>query len=54
MVEISRDPFGEIEGRLIDRFTLANRHGLRVEVITYGGIIRAWSGLLTEMASSRT
>ena len=41
MVEISRDPFGEIEGRLIDRFTLANRHGLRVEVITYGGIIRA-------------
>jgi aldose 1-epimerase len=41
MVEISREPFGEIEGRLIDRFTLANRHGLRVEVITYGGIIRA-------------
>jgi aldose 1-epimerase len=41
MVEISREPFGEIEGRLIDRFILANRHGLRVEVITYGGIIRA-------------
>ena len=41
MVEISREPFGEIEGRLIDRFTLVNRHGLRVEVITYGGIIRA-------------
>jgi aldose 1-epimerase len=41
MVEVSREPFGEIEGRLIDRFTLANRHGLRVEVITYGGIIRA-------------
>jgi aldose 1-epimerase len=41
MVEISREPFGEIEGRLIDRFTLANRHGVRVEVITYGGIIRA-------------
>jgi aldose 1-epimerase len=41
MVEISREPFGEIEGRLIDRYTLANRHGLRVEVITYGGIIRA-------------
>src|SRR5687768_12400364 len=41
MVEISREPFGEIERRLIDRFTLANRHGLRVEVITYGGIIRA-------------
>jgi aldose 1-epimerase len=41
MVEITREPFGEIEGRLIDRFILANRHGLRVEVITYGGIIRA-------------
>jgi aldose 1-epimerase len=41
MVEISREPFGEVEGRLIDRFTLANRHGLRVEVLTYGGIIRA-------------
>ena len=41
MVEISREPFGEIEGRRIDRFTLANRHGLRVEIITYGGIIRA-------------
>jgi aldose 1-epimerase len=41
MVEISREPFGEIEGLLVDRFTLANRHGLRVEVITYGGIIRA-------------
>jgi aldose 1-epimerase len=40
-VEISREPFGEIGGRLIDRFTLANRHGLRVEVIAYGGIIRA-------------
>ncbi len=41
MVEISREPFGEIEGTRIDRFTLANAHGLRVEVITYGGIIRA-------------
>ena len=41
MVEISREPFGEFEGRLIDRFTMANRHGLRVEVITYGGIVRA-------------
>jgi aldose 1-epimerase len=41
MVEISREPFGEFAGQLIDRFTLANRQGLRVEVITYGGIIRA-------------
>jgi aldose 1-epimerase len=41
MVEISREPFGEIEGERIDRFTLANRAGLRVEVINYGGIVRA-------------
>ena len=41
MVEVSREPFGEFEGRVIDRFTLANRHGLRVEVMPYGGIIRA-------------
>ena len=41
MVEVSREPFGEFEGRVVERFTLANRHGLRVEVIPYGGIVRA-------------
>ncbi|MBW3633724.1 MAG: galactose-1-epimerase, partial [Chloroflexi bacterium] len=41
MVEISREPFGEVEGKRIDRFTLANAHGLRVEILSYGGIIRA-------------
>ncbi len=41
MVEVIREPFGEIEGERVDRFTLANREGLRVELLTYGGIIRA-------------
>lgn len=41
MVEVSREPFGEIKGQRVDRFTLANRHGLRVEILPYGGIIRA-------------
>jgi aldose 1-epimerase len=41
MVEVSREPFGELAGRRVDRFTLANRSGLRVEIIPYGGIVRA-------------
>ena len=41
MVEISREPFGELGGEGVDRFTLANRHGLRVELLTYGATIRA-------------
>ena len=41
MVEISREPFGEVDGQRIDRFTLANAHGLRVEILSYGGIVRA-------------
>jgi aldose 1-epimerase len=55
VVEISREPFGELAGRVVDRYTLANRHGMRVEVIPYGGIIRAvWvpdrDGLLANVA----
>lgn len=41
MVELSREPFGEFEGQQVDRFTLANRHGLRVELLSYGATIRA-------------
>jgi aldose 1-epimerase len=41
MVEINREPFGELDGQRIDRFTLANAHGLRVEILSYGGIVRA-------------
>jgi aldose 1-epimerase len=41
MVEVNREPFGELEGQQVDRFTLANRHGLRVELLSYGAAIRA-------------
>ena len=41
MVEISRESYGEVEGKPVDRYTLVNRHGLRVEVLNYGGTIRA-------------
>jgi aldose 1-epimerase len=41
MVEVSREPFGEVQGEQVDRFTLANRAGVRVEIISYGGIVRA-------------
>ena len=41
MVEISREPFGEVDGQRIDRVTLANARGLRVEILSYGGIVRA-------------
>jgi aldose 1-epimerase len=41
MVEISREPFGEVAGARVDRFTLANRRGMRVELLSYGGTIRA-------------
>ena len=41
MVEVSREPFGEVDGQRVDRFTLANRRGLRVELLTYGGTVRA-------------
>jgi aldose 1-epimerase len=41
MVEVSREPFGEVEGQRVDRFTLANRHGMRAELLPYGATIRA-------------
>jgi aldose 1-epimerase len=41
MVEISRGPFGDIGNERVERFTLANRNGLRVELLTYGSTIRA-------------
>ena len=41
MVEVSREPFGEFEGQRVDRFTLANENGFRVELLSYGATIRA-------------
>jgi aldose 1-epimerase len=40
-VEVSREPFGEIDGVPIERFTLANASGLAVSILTWGGIIQS-------------
>lgn len=39
-VTLERAPFGTTpDGRKVDRFTLSNRHGMRVQVMTYGATI---------------
>src|SRR2546429_6216509 len=39
--KIDREPFGTLpDGTAVDRFTLSNGHGMRIRVITYGGIIQ--------------
>ncbi|HEY8480525.1 MAG TPA: aldose epimerase family protein [Spirillospora sp.] len=38
---ISKEPFGSLEdGTKVDRYTLTNGRGVRVRIITYGGIIQ--------------
>jgi aldose 1-epimerase len=36
---LTRDTFGSLDGREIERYTLQNSHGLMLRVITYGAII---------------
>jgi aldose 1-epimerase len=38
---ISKQPFGQVNGVTVDRYTLANAHGMQVRVLTYGGIIQS-------------
>ncbi len=38
---ITREPFGEVDGQPVERFTLANETGLSVSVLNYGGIIQS-------------
>jgi aldose 1-epimerase len=38
---ISSEPFGDVGGVPVDRYTLANPHGVTVRVLTYGGIIQS-------------
>ena len=37
---ITKTPFGEIDDRAVDLYTLTNANGLVLEVITYGAIVR--------------
>ena len=36
---MKREPFGSLDGRAIEQFTLTNKNGVEVRAITYGGII---------------
>lgn len=37
---ISREPFGQINGAAVYRYTLAAGNGLKVRILTYGGIVQ--------------
>jgi aldose 1-epimerase len=41
MVSIQREPCGEVDGEVVERLTLENRAGMKVEILSYGGTIRA-------------
>jgi galactose mutarotase-like enzyme len=48
---VTREPFGRLpDGRMVERFTLTNAHGVEVRVMTYGGII---TGLRTRDRAGR-
>lgn len=38
---ISSEPFGQVEGNAVQRFTLANGHGMTVRILDYGGIVQS-------------
>jgi len=41
MAEVSRKHAGDIEGKPVDGFTLANQNGLRVEILPWGATIKS-------------
>jgi aldose 1-epimerase len=41
---VSKTPFGATpDGQEVDKYTLKNKQGMQVDVITYGGIITSWT-----------
>lgn len=38
--QVAREPFGEIDGQIVERITLTNASGMSVAILTYGGIIQ--------------
>lgn len=43
-IAVEKTAFGTMpDGRAVEKYTLRNRHGMQVEVVTYGGIITRWT-----------
>jgi aldose 1-epimerase len=40
-LSIQKSQFGSVGGKAIDKYTLSNRNGVSISIITYGGIIQA-------------
>jgi aldose 1-epimerase len=40
-LSITKEPFGSVNGTAVDRYTLSNKRGMTVSVITFGGIIQS-------------
>ncbi len=40
-MELRKEPFGKAEGKEVDLYTLVNRNGLRVKLMTYGATLTA-------------
>jgi aldose 1-epimerase len=40
-VNVTREPFGEIDGSQVERFTFKNASGMEVAILTWGGIIQS-------------
>lgn len=38
---ITSEPFGEVDGEVVERYTLTNDNGMAVSILTYGGIVQA-------------
>jgi aldose 1-epimerase len=38
---VTKEPFGSVNGKAVDMYTLTNSNGMEVKILTYGGIIQS-------------